>query len=203
MYCINMMTCFWWASQSPACVDFYTTGKKPFSLLTFVIDGLCKKPYITFLYISVYILCKTFDANFITFQLIDRTKSEKFKRDLGVETVRWAVYQSAFMMESLGVQTVRRQFKRLSPPKQKFEKWRYYYTFLLNTLNFSPVPSALAQSYLTMSKNAKIQQITSFALSAREQVSFVKQTLRSRCKLNLSIFYIKLRYIFKKSIWQH
>ena len=97
MYCINMMTCFWWASQSPACVDFYTTGKKPFSLLTFVIDGLCKKPYITFLYISVYILCKTFDANFITFRLIDRTKSEKFKRGLSVETVRWAVHQSTLI----------------------------------------------------------------------------------------------------------
>ena len=80
------------------------------------------------------------------------------------------MHQSAFIDGKLMCPNGR-QFKQLSPPTQKFEKWRYYYAFLLNTLNFSPAPSALAQSYLTMSKNAKIQQITSFALSAREHVS--------------------------------
>ena len=46
--------------------------------------------------------------------------------------------------------------------------------FLAKYSNFSPAPSALAQNDLTMSKNVRIQQITSFALSAREHVSFCK-----------------------------
>ena len=45
---------------------------------------------------------------------------------------------------------------------------------LKSTLDLSSVPSTRAQNCSTMSKNVKIPQIYSFALSALEHVSFVK-----------------------------
>ena len=84
------------------------------------------------------------------------------------------MHQSAFIDGKLMCPNGR-QFKQLSlQPRNSKNGVIITYVFLLNTLNFSPAPTALAQNYLTMSKNVKIQQITSFALSAREHVSFVK-----------------------------